>query len=72
MEYDPKRNPLIEIFLATNEKINLSAVRDYHGVYVKHIMDSIELDKVIDLRTLNANAKSKDWLFKVADIGTGG
>ncbi len=72
MEYDPKRDLLIETFLAINEKINLSAVRDYHGVYVKHILDSIELEKVIDLRALNANAKSKDWLFKVADIGTGG
>ncbi len=34
---------LIEVFLAKNSQINLSAIRDAEGVYVKHILDSLEL-----------------------------
>jgi 16S rRNA G527 N7-methylase RsmG len=41
---------LIEIFLEKNKQINLSAIRDADGVLVKHIYDSIELDKVLTLK----------------------
>ncbi len=53
---------LIEVFLAKNAELNLSAIRDADGVFVKHIQDSLELLKIIDL--------VDDSL--VVDVGTGG
>lgn len=41
--------------------MNLSAIRDAQGVYVKHILDSIELLKVVDIASG----------IKVCDVGTG-
>lgn len=41
-----KWGSLIEVFLAKNSQINLSAIRDAEGVYVKHILDSLELLKI--------------------------
>ena len=55
------RNRLIEIFLRENKQINLSAIRDSDWVMVKHIQDSLELEKIIDW---------KEWM-RIADIWTG-
>ena len=56
------RNPLIKTFLNKNKQINLSAIRDEDWVMVKHIQDSLELEKNIE------------WFdgMCVADIWTGG
>ncbi len=56
------RNKLIHTFLEKNKQINLSAIRDESWVMVKHIQDSLELEKIIDW---------KEWM-NVADIWTGG
>lgn len=53
--------PLIQSFLDLNKQINLSAIRDADGVFVKHIQDSLELNKIFDL--------NKGYV--VADVGTG-
>ena len=53
---------LIQIFLEKNKQINLSAIRDEDWVRVKHIQDSLELEKIIEW---------KEWM-DVADIWTGG
>jgi len=53
---------LIDVFLAKNGELNLSAIRDADGVFVKHIQDSLELLKVIQI---------PDNAF-VVDVGTGG
>ena len=53
---------LIHAFLEKNKQINLSAIRDEEGVMIKHIQDSLELEKIIDW---------KEWM-KIADIWTGG
>ena len=53
---------LIHAFLEKNKQINLSAIRDEEWVRVKHIQDSLELEKIIGW---------KEWM-KIADIGTGG
>ena len=55
------RNKLIHTFLEKNKQINLSAIRDEDWVRVKHIQDSLELEKIID---------RKEWM-RIADIGTG-
>lgn len=55
-------NILINAFLEKNKQINLSAIRDPDWVKVKHIQDSLELEKIIDW---------KEWM-RIADIGTGG
>ena len=55
------RDKLIHTFLEKNKQINLSAIRDEDGVRVKHIQDSLELEKIIEW---------KEWM-KIADIGTG-
>ena len=55
-------NTLIHAFLEKNKQINLSAIRDEEGVRVKHIQDSLELEKIIE---------RKEWM-RIADIWTGG
>ena len=55
------RNKLIHTFLEKNKQINLSAIRDEEWVMIKHIQDSLELEKTIDW---------KNWM-RIADIGTG-
>ena len=55
-------NKLIHAFLEKNKQINLSAIRDEEWVRVKHIQDSLELEKIIE---------RKEWM-RIADIGTGG
>ena len=55
------RDKLIQTFLEKNKQINLSAIRDEEWVKVKHIQDSLELEKIIDW---------KEWM-RIADIGTG-
>jgi 16S rRNA (guanine527-N7)-methyltransferase len=55
------RENLINIFLEKNNQLNLSAIRDPEWVRIKHILDSIELNKFFEL-----------WKWKtVCDIGTG-
>ena len=56
------RKPLIKTFLNKNKQINLSAIRDEDGVMIKHIQDSLELEKFIEW---------KDWM-RIADVWTGG
>lgn len=56
------RNPLIKIFLEKNSQINLSAIRDEEGVRIKHIQDSLELNKVLKLQKHR----------QVCDVWTGG
>ena len=53
---------LIQIFLEKNKQINLSAIRDEDWVKVKHIQDSLELEKIIN---------RKEWM-RIADIWTWG
>lgn len=55
------RENLISIFLEKNNQLNLSAIRDHDWVMIKHILDSIELNKFFVL---------EKWK-KVCDIGTG-
>lgn len=57
-----ERSDLIDLFLETNTKINLSAIRDPQGVYHKHILDSLELTTVINLSQYTT----------LCDVGTGG
>lgn len=57
-----ERKPLIDLFLEINSQVNLSAIRDEEGVYVKHILDSLELTKVLNLWDYN----------HLCDVGTGG
>jgi 16S rRNA (guanine527-N7)-methyltransferase len=57
-----KWGSLIEVFLAKNSQINLSAIRDAQGVYVKHILDSLELVKIFAFQPGQV----------VCDLGTGG
>ena len=44
------RDTLISVFLDINTHLNLSSIRDPEGVRTKHIMDSLELQKVFPLR----------------------
>ncbi|MDR0860810.1 MAG: 16S rRNA (guanine(527)-N(7))-methyltransferase RsmG [Candidatus Peribacteria bacterium] len=62
MTISPDRTPLLHTFLKKNTQLNLSAIRDEEGVLVKHIQDSLEVNKVISFPTGAL----------VADVGTGG
>ena len=53
---------LINAFLEKNKQINLSAIRDEDWVRIKHIQDTLELEKIIEW---------KEWM-RIADIWTGG
>lgn len=56
------REKLIENFLDWNEKINVSGIKNYEWVKQKHILDSLELNKIINI---------PQWKT-LADLGTGG
>jgi 16S rRNA (guanine527-N7)-methyltransferase len=56
------RQPLIQTFLEKNTHINLSAIRDEEGVLIKHIQDSLEINKMLTFPVDST----------IADIGTGG
>ncbi len=56
-----ERKKLIDIFLEINTQINLSAIRDAEWVYTKHILDGLELTKIIDLSDVET----------LCDVGTG-
>ena len=49
----PKRQPLIDTFIHRNSQINLSAIRTPEDIYIKHILDSLELTKIFDLKSDN-------------------
>ena len=56
-----KRNQLIQCFLRKNQQINLSAIRDEQGVFIKHIQDSLEITKFFNFPSGS----------KIADLWTG-
>lgn len=56
-----ERLTLIRLFLEKNKQINLSAIRDKEGVFVKHIQDSLELTKILSFPEGS----------KIVDVGTG-
>ncbi len=57
-----KRKELIQEFITVNSHTNLSAIRDPEGIWLKHIQDSLEINKVILLKPWNT----------LCDVGTGG
>ena len=57
-----ERQQFIDLFLEINSQINLSAIRDVDWVYTKHILDSLELTKIVDLSDYTT----------LCDVGTGG
>ncbi len=58
---EERRKNLIKVFLEKNSQINLSAIRDEEWVYVKHILDALEIQDVFDL----------EEGMQVCDVGTG-
>lgn len=56
-----QRKALINIFMHYNNQINLSAIRDPEGIYIKHILDSIEVNKLNKLHPGTT----------LCDVGTG-
>ena len=40
------REPFIEVFFQKNKELNLSAIRDADGIFVKHVCDALEVCKV--------------------------
>ncbi len=66
-----QRQQLIDTFLAKNKEINLSAIRDAEGVYSKHILDSIELDKIFPIaQGLNVIDVWTWWWFPLLPLAT--
>lgn len=59
---EKERTALIDEFLRINSQINLSAIRDAEGIRVKHIQDSLEINKAIKLPPQAT----------LCDVGTGG
>lgn len=57
-----QREQMIDVFLEINSQINLSAIREREGVWIKHIQDSLELTKIIDFASIQT----------LCDVGTGG
>ena len=53
---------LVRVFIEKNSQLNLSAIRDAEWIKIKHINDSIELNKIL---------KIEEWK-SVCDIWTGG
>lgn len=61
---NPQLQKFVALFLEKNTHINLSAIRDEEGVWVKHIEDS--------LITLPLFEQFGDRKLKILDLGTGG
>lgn len=47
---EKQRKTLIDQFISINSHTNLSAIRDPEGIWVKHIQDSLEINKVLTLK----------------------
>jgi 16S rRNA G527 N7-methylase RsmG len=47
---ETRRKNLIDEFMDINTHTNLSAIRDPEGIWVKHIQDSLELNKILILK----------------------
>lgn len=60
------RQVFIDTFLAKNAQLNLSAIRDAEGVFVKHVCDALELTKLADIDTMLRQPGTS-----VIDVGTG-
>lgn len=43
------RQQFIDVFLAKNNQLNLSAIRDPEGVFLKHISDALEIQNALAL-----------------------
>jgi 16S rRNA G527 N7-methylase RsmG len=59
---ETQRKSLIDQFIAINSHTNLSAIRDPEGIQVKHIQDSLEINKALVLKPS----------LTLCDVGTGG
>jgi 16S rRNA (guanine527-N7)-methyltransferase len=59
---EKKRKALIDEFIVINSHTNLSAIRDPEGIQIKHIQDSLEINKVLVLKPGST----------LCDVGTGG
>ncbi len=57
--------PLISIFMERNNKINLSAIRNEHEIYEKHILDALEIHQLQKFPVLSPTISS------ACDLGTG-
>lgn len=58
---ETQRKSLIDQFISINSHTNLSAIRDPEGIQVKHIQDSLEINKVLILKPG----------LTLCDVGTG-
>ena len=59
---EKQRKELIDQFISINSHTNLSAIRDPEGIQVKHIQDSLEINKAVKLKPGST----------LCDVGTGG
>ena len=75
-----ERQALIDIFVQRNSQINLSAIREPEAIYVKHILDSLELNKIVDLNSplapldeggMNPAKRGKGGNISCLDLWTG-
>jgi 16S rRNA G527 N7-methylase RsmG len=46
MHIPPERQRFIDIFIAKNAQLNLSAIRSPEDIFLKHIYDSLELQRL--------------------------
>jgi 16S rRNA (guanine527-N7)-methyltransferase len=68
MHFPPKRQRFIDVFTAKNTQLNLSAIRSPEDIFVKHISDSLELQRL-------EKAIGEPFLHpwdEVIDVWTGG
>ena len=59
---EKKRKALIDEFIFINSRTNLSAIRDPERIWIKHIQDSLEINKVLVFKPGST----------LCDVGTGG
>lgn len=56
------RERFVDVFVAKNSELNLSAIRDADGVFVKHVQDALELNQI----------RKFEEGQQIIDVGTGG
>ena len=60
-EQSKKFNRYYELLIEWNQKFNLTAITDRDEVWVKHIEDSLSIDRILDMSEIES----------VIDVGTG-
>lgn len=66
MDFADKQKQLARLVEQKTKEINITSIRDYDGIWLKHILDSLKVSEIKDVSDLLIDGAN------VLDLGTGG